>query len=833
MHSIHNTLRCLPLGIAIKSALLALGSLVVAVPTVYAASEQQRHYTIPAGTLTAVLNEFAMQADVLFSADAEVTDGLKSSGLAGTYTVEQGFKTLLAPHGLDIQLTSQGYKLIKKQISSPRDLGQLKGINVVATGTANRGDGTVQLPVIVVSATEDSYTVKSDNSATGMNLSLKDTPQSISVITSKRIQDQQLNNLVDVMKNATGVQVTSGEGDIGNARFFSRGYQIKNYQVDGSLSAYFTDTYTSYFAGQESIDTALYDSVSIVRGATGLLTGAGDPSGSINLVRKKPTKDFQASFEVQTGRWDKYRGALDIAGGLNEDSSIRGRFIAVHNQGGYFHPLLDKDASTLYGVVEADLGDSTVISASWERSEAENNGGFDIKLGDVFTAGNSALSTHNRYTWQIADWSKYKQNRDNFTLTLNHHFNDSWKLDATYNYVKDDNKIKLGTCLGGWYSNDACNTDEFHNDEYDNKAHTIDLKLNGQFSLWGQTHDLAFGFNGLEKKSDQILFDAEAGSYKLMKLVNNRLIVSEPIWTRIKRNNKTDITQYGAFISTRLNFTDDFSAILGGRYSEWETKEERWFRSIGTTIRKADNFLPYLALTYDLTNNLKTYASYTEIFNPQSARDRDGSYLDPETGFNYELGLKGEWFDGRLNSSFALFQSGKDNLAVTDRDGNGVCYTISGTTTCASKALDDTKNKGWEFEIAGKITPNWQVQTGFSQSILRDSDGERLDDLPIRTANLFTTYQALPELTLGGGLRWQSRTSIDSQENMFIAVGRPRGHIQDDFYIVDLMANYEFNPNLSLHLNLNNALDKEYRTDTLYYKYGEQRNWLATLKYKF
>ncbi|MFV7791444.1 TonB-dependent receptor domain-containing protein, partial [Aliarcobacter lanthieri] len=102
------------------------------------------------------------------------------------------------------------------------------------------------------------------------------------------------------------------------------------------------------------------------------------------------------------------------------------------------------------------------------------------------------------------------------------------------------------------------------------------------------------------------------------------------------------------FLSTRINFTEDLSAILGGRYSKYENKKNDKITS------KTDNFLPYLALSYDITENLTTYVSYTEIFNPQSKKDRSGDYLDPETGFNYEVGLKGEWFDERLNSSIAL-----------------------------------------------------------------------------------------------------------------------------------------------------------------------------------
>ncbi|RBQ28630.1 TonB-dependent siderophore receptor [Aliarcobacter vitoriensis] len=671
-----------------------------------------------------------------------------------------------------------------------------------------------------------------------MNLSLKETPQSVSVITSKRMEDQQLNNLNDVMKNVTGVYVESTPtNDPQRATFWSRGYKIKNFQIDGSSN--FTTQFE--FNQDGGFESGIYDSVSIVRGANGLLTGAGDPSGSINLVRKKPTKEFQALLEVQTGRWDKYRGVVDIGGGFNEDGSIRGRFIAVHNQGGYFNPLLDRQNNTLYGVVEADLGDSTTISGSWEMSKAENNayqeaGGERFLFNATGPYKRVGLTNFDKYTWYTSDWTKKESTIDNYTLALNHHINDSWKIDAKYNYIKQDRAVKYSGA-NAWVNNYTVREAGLGKYDVWEENHSADIKLNGAFDLWGKSHDLVIGANVIKTKAEHTGKQSWDGTG--FSISNNKLVHIEPDWSKYSSTRSNYSTkQYGIFISTKLNFTDDFSAILGGRYSKWETKHI-WK---GTTIvddRKFDNFLPYLALTYDLTENLTTYVSYTEIFNPQNHKDKGDKFLDPETGFNYEVGLKGEWFDGRLNSSIALFQSGKDDLAVTDiNPDTGLCYKVPGTNGCAMKAEDDTKNKGWEFEIAGEITPYWQVQAGFSSSILKDKNGKRLtsDAIPIRTANLFTTYKPISKLTLGGGVRWQSEIFDNTVKGYYIQAGYPEmvsEATQKDYFVVDLMANYEFNKNLSLLVNIKNALDKEYKTSFNNYNYGEERNWMATLKYRF
>ncbi|WP_418186426.1 TonB-dependent siderophore receptor [Aliarcobacter lanthieri] len=774
-------------------------------------------YSLEKQSLKDAIEKISKKVNKPFIANSEILDGKTANAIKNITGTQNALDEILKNSGLEAVIEDGA--IIIKPISS------IKVIN-----------GTYILDeVSVKEGMENSYTRAQDNSATGMNLSLKETPQSVSVITSKRMEDQQLNNLVDVLKNTTGLTVISGSTNTTEASFYSRGYKITKYQVDGAPSSFSTGY---YFTGNENIDSAIYDSVSVVRGATGFLTGQGDPSGSINLVRKKPTKDFQASLEAQAGRWDKYRGVADIGGGFNGDGSIRGRFIALHNQGGYFNPILDRENSMLYGVIEADLGDSTTISTSFERSELENNGSPYGQEADRFFVSATgswnrmALSNFNKYTWVNSDWAKREQTRDNYTLALNHHINDSWKIDATYNYIKDDRKSKFSKC-DGWVNNDTCRESVFLNHESEQKIHTFDAKLNGTFDLFGQTHDLVLGANGNREKSTNatIHFWGDGTGFRM---INNKLDNTELNWNNYTSNHgKGETNQYGTFISTRLNFTDDLSAILGGRYSEWETGT--------TTKRKADNFLPYVALSYDITENLTTYVSYTEIFNPQSSKDRNGDYLDPETGFNYEVGLKGEWFDGRLNSSIALFQSGKDGLAVTDmNEQTGECYKYpgGGQWGCAMKAEDDTKNKGWEFEIAGEITPYWQIQAGFSSSILKDKNGKRLtsDTMPIRTANLFTTYKPISKLTLGGGVRWQSEIFDNTVKGYYIQAGHPEmvgEATQKDYYVVDLMANYEFNKNLSLLVNLNNALNKEYKTSFNTFSYGEERNWMATLKYKF
>ena len=165
------------------------------------------------------------------------------------------------------------------------------------------------------SSASTSYTVKETTSATKLDLSLKETPQSITVITQKQIEDQNLQDINDVLMQTPGVSITQmGQKTSGFNTYYARGMQITNVQRDG------VPTSIKSFGTPESMgleSSALYEKVEITRGSTGLTNGSGNPSASINYVRKKPTKEFEGNAKVSYGSWDNYKGTMDISGGLN------------------------------------------------------------------------------------------------------------------------------------------------------------------------------------------------------------------------------------------------------------------------------------------------------------------------------------------------------------------------------------------------------------------------------------------------------------------------------------------------------------------------------------
>lgn len=775
-------------------------------------------FSIGAQPLGQALGEWALKTGLQLIVQPELVSGKTAPAVAGSLTPRQALDRLLAGSGLSARV--DGRAVIVHKAAAEPETGATLG-TVTVTAQAERSGATEGT---------GSYTTRSTSAATGLNLSLRETPQSVSVVTRQRMDEQGLNSLTDVLTNTVGVYHANQSNPVGAYNdVYSRGYTITNYQVDGEMASRI-----AYTQNIMAIDTSVYDSVTVVRGATGLMTGAGNPSGSVNLTRKRPTRELQTIVEAGIGSWDKYRAMFDIGSGLNTSGSIRARLVAAHDRGGSPIENYKGRRTTLYGIIEADLTDRTLLTLSHEhyRQRTENvdgDYGFPIRYSDT-----GAPTPYGRNDIASADWGQYQDaRRNNYNLRLDHQINDDWKVSLNYAHGEIDTDYKRSSPYYGGIRSDGTPNSPWSAYEITNyKTNTFDVNLKGSYYLWGRKHDLAAGANGAFADTRKLLSKSPSGSDA--RVIDGRVRETEPDWDSISNTGAghTNTDQSGFYVSTRVQATDDLSVILGGRLSNWETRTYSDFQARETQARKDKNvFTPYTGLVYDLTGSLSAYASYTTIFNPVAyAKDADDNMLDPEEGVNYEVGLKDEWFEGRLNASVAVFETRKDNMPVY------AGYRHPTTGNAVYVAEDNTKTRGWEVEVSGELARGWQVQSGFTYVRSRKKNGDRLNaDVPLRQFKLFSSYRvaALPQLTIGGGIRWQS--SIRGSD--YVGTEQYSGgyYQQGGFALVDLMANYRFSENLSVAFNVNNVLDKQYRSgrNLARHEYGPERNFSATLKYRF
>ena len=666
------------------------------------------------------------------------------------------------------------------------------------------------------------YTVNERlDTATGLGLTVQETPQSVAIITYQRIEDQALDSLTDVVNSAAGI--SSKAYDSSRNGFSSRGFDIDNYQLDGTPITWASGA----SAGETQTDTALYERVEVVRGATGLLTGAGNPSASINLVRKHAdSREFTGWTSFAASRWNHYRAQVDVSAPLSAGGALRARTVWVYEDGDSFVDFAANKKIVAYAVVDGDLSDATSISlgASYQDNDptASQWGGLPIFFSD------GSRTNWRRSQTVGARWTYWATATESYFANLNHEFGARWQARLDVNRVESSSDMRLLYLFGSPDPASGLGMGAFPRG-YDNQRqqNSFGIRLNGRFDLWGREHELVLG--GLHTEQDFIYyaynplsvpavgdFYAWDGSYP------------QPQWSDRAPFQDETTEQTGWYAASRVSVTDALKVILGARLADWERS--------GPTLADAygdDNVVvPYVGALFDIDERHTLYASYTEIFNPQNRRDRNARYLDPLIGKNYEIGLKSRFYQGLLHTSITLFKTEQDNFAANDPN-----FVPTATQAAAFIATRGVESEGFELEVVGELLPGWEISANYTrfEASAEDSDG-RANTVntryPSQLLRLFTKYD-WNRLSLGGGISWEGENYTEVTNP---ASGLSERASQDAYALLSLMARYRFSDALSAQLNIDNALDDTYYSQIGFFTqlaYGEPRNLRLTLNYAF
>ena len=803
MHS-----RLTPLAGALRTFVFGL-SIATASQGAFAASGSEHAYSIAPGSLDAVLGSFGQQSGVMIAVDSSLTTGMRSSGLSGNFAVDEGLQRLLAPLGLQAVTDGDGYRVVARPAQGNGEL-QLQATQVTSNqlGTITEGSG--------------SYTPGTIATATRMVLTPRQTPQSITVITRQHMDDFGLNSIDEVMRHTPGITVSTFDSERTN--YYARGFSVENFQYDGIP----TLRNSAYSSGQTLSDMAIYDRVEILKGATGLLTGAGAPGATINLIRKKPTREFKASIDVGAGSWDNYRTQVDVSGPLTDSGNIRGRAVAAYQDKHSFMDRYERKTGVYFGTLEADLSDDTLLTLGFDYQNNDPHASGWSGSRPLFDRNGERIDVKRSYN-NGANWSRWEQTTQSVFATLEHSFANGWVGKGQLTHQVNSYDAPLGSVMSGPFP--ATGLSSIYANKFTGNTRTdaADAYFSGPFSLAGREHELVIGasassahWQGKDYGNPTFL------SANVIDFWNFDGKTTEPDWGAPTQYNDTTTRQTAGYISARFNLTDDLNLLLGTRLANY------WLTGDYHTT-ETGRLVPYVGVTYDLNDNFTAYASYTDIFMPQTYnRDRNNKVLEPDEGKNYEVGIKGEFYGGRLNTSLAYFEVHESNRAEPDAEYNAdptnpsILYASVGTKA---------KAKGFEAEMSGELAPGWQAQAGFTHKVIRGSDDEKISTWePEDQLSLYTTYKfkgPLDRLTIGGGARWQNR----SWQNIYNrAKDQYQDFSQDAYWLVDAMAKYQISEHLSTTVNVNNLFDKQYYTNIGFYNtayYGDPRNVMVNTRWDF
>jgi outer membrane receptor for ferric coprogen and ferric-rhodotorulic acid len=651
----------------------------------------------------------------------------------------------------------------------------------------------------------DSYKAAPSSAATKLDLTPRQTPQSISTISGAQLQDFKLSSVNDALKMAPGIQVQEVETD--RTYYTARGFDITNFQYDG-IGIPFV-----YGNVEGDLDTAMFERVEVIRGANGLMSGTGNPSATINFVRKRPTTTPQARIDLTGGSWDKRRIDTDVSGPLTKSGNIRGRAVYAHEDKNSYLDRYSREKNIFHGVLEIDLSDKTLftIGHTLQKSDADSPLWGALPLN----YSNGSKTDYSRSTSTSSDWAYWDVQENRTFAELAHDLGNGWQAKAVLTHVKKEGDGSLFYVYGTPDRDTGLGLFSFPSEYQDKNTQLIgDLQLSGAFGLGGREHDAVLGASWSRSELEDISwYDSSTGT-ALPRLEQWNGNIGKPL-NDLPTNgsNFTDRMQsiYGA---ARWSLTDQLNLITGARVVDVESSGGNY--GADKTTKYSSEIVPYAGLVYDLTEQYSVYASYTEIFDPQTETDMSGSRLAPVEGVNYEVGIKGELFDERVNVSLAVFRTEQDNLAE-------FVEMVAGKNRY--RAVDGITSKGYELEVSGELLPGLQATAGYTFVDITDADDRHTQThSPKHLFKTATTYRVpgLEQLKVGASLNWQDDIHNGIAE-------------QDAYALVNLMASYDIDPNWSVSANLNNVTDEKYLT-SLYWTqayYGAPRNASMSVSWKY
>jgi outer membrane receptor for ferric coprogen and ferric-rhodotorulic acid len=714
----------------------------------------------------------------------------------------------------------------------------LLSLNAHAAETAALQLGATNISAEGLGATTEdthAYTTGSMSSATGLPLSIRETPQSVTVITRQQMDDRGVQSVGDALRNTPGVSTQKYDSD--RSEFSARGLAITNFQYDG-INIPYDGVYGEN--PNNGDDAASIDRVEIIKGATGLMTGNGDPSATVNLIRKKPTKQFKASISGTVGSWDAYRTVGDISGSLTDSGNVRGRFVGAYSDQNSYLDHYSQKKDLFYGILEADLSDDTLLTFGIDKSSTTPRG--TSWTGNPVYFADGGRTDFPRHFNSGADWSRRDFDNITYFASLEHALANDWKFKVSLDQKTTDHDTQLASASGG-------NPDRASGEgmflywgrwEGHRVQNTADINVSGPFTLGGREHELIAGVMTAHSRQTGSTYDTSAFAEVPGSIYDWSGDLPKQDFPKNGKYQRTQ-SQNGVYLATRLHPTDDLSVILGSRLSTFKYNEDyRYNAGAGlddthASYKEHGVVTPYAGVVYDLDDTYSLYASYTSIYQPQTYKDSNGSTLAPVEGDSYEAGLKAAYFDGRLNASLAFFRIEQDGVAES-------IGTNAVTNEGIYKAIDGATTKGVELELAGELSDGWNVSAGYTYARSRDADEQRIYGYPLSTTKpehvvrTFTTYRlpgVLDKVTVGGGVSWQSAF----YGKIYSAPAGDYTRIKQGGYtLVDLMSRYQYNEHLSFTVNANNVFDKRYLTglgnfDTTFY--GEPRNVMLTTKWDF
>ncbi|NJK28642.1 MAG: TonB-dependent siderophore receptor [Acaryochloris sp. SU_5_25] len=487
-----------------------------------------------------------------------------------------------------------------------------------------------------------------------------------------------------------------------------------------------------------------------------------------NLITEQPLSEPYYALEGQVGSFGLVRPSLDFSEPLTRDRTLRYRLNAVYQNGGYFRDFNQEiERYFIAPVISWDISDraNLTVEASYTNDERPFDRGL-VALGDKV-----ADIPFDRVLGELDD--RFTQDELNLEYRFEYQISDDWTFRNGFRFTKQDSRFTAAEPEGGLDEDTGILSRWWSDNRSDSERYNLQANVIGKVKTGSVEHTLLFGIDFLHLNEDfDNYFDfTNAPPINIFNPVYGVATIpsTENLPDQFFFDNR--ITNLGLFLQDQITLLDNLKLLVGGRF-DFVDQSNRFRSSFGDdSITEQSNsaFTPRIGIVYQPIDPLSLYASFSQSFVPNSGITVDGDLLPPERGTQYEVGIRGELFDGQLTANLAAFHITKGNVSATDLNNPNF-----------SVAIGEVISQGIELDILGEISPGWNIIASYAHTdaeITRDNspdEGNQLAGVPRNSGSLWTTYQIqsgdLRGLGAGIGLFFASQREGD-RSNSFTVPG--------------------------------------------------------------
>ena len=663
---------------------------------------------------------------------------------------------------------------------------------------AAQSDNDVVLPEIKVEGTS---TAAESNNMHKLDIELysapiQDIPQTIDVIDKEQLQSQSITRLQDALKNVPGITLNSGEGGAHGDNVNLRGLVVQNgFFMDGLRDP-----------GNYTRDSFNLESVDVIKGSSSVMFGYGSTAGLVNQESKLPTDTTINNFSLKGGTNAMARGTGDFNAVINSGTAVR---LAVM---GERSNVADRDVvlNQRFGFapsISFGMDGPTRLNLSYLHQEENNIPDYGIP----FLWGSPAPVSRSNF-YGLANYDHTQTTTDVVTASLEHHFSAKTKLTNTFRYGNYgfNYQVTAPTLANDFTDVPPPGTplDQIlvYRDRPSSSGTTTllmdRLNLNTSFKTGSFKHDLATGIGLSRETMNTYRYDSQVNDITPTSLLNPnpQQVVTSPQQLASQPGSKGD--NVNVYALDTFHLTEQWDIVGGLNFDHFISKF--YDKTSGNSFTETNSLVsPRVALVFKPFDTQSYYFSYGTSYNPAIqylTLAPSTTPLTPQKTTNLEVGGKISLLGGKLSLNGALFQIQADNVRVADPDDP----TLQAVTF-------SERVRGLELTLNGRITQNWEINTGYTHlnalivnGVNADTGlseaGNKVPNVASDTYNLWTTYMPTSDWKLGTGV-YVYGPRYASPDNSASMAG---------YALWNMMASYQLSKHFNVQLNLDNVTNQYY-----------------------